>query len=268
MVNIIDKIYIIWHKEDLLGNLIRKIEEVFPDIPYEAIRGPDGNSKDFPKWLKQSNYNVVPNWNIDGAINPSTQTEYSKEKYNEMVTSFNPSGRVHRDHKYGELACGVAHHKAWKKAQKDGVKNALFLEQDAEIELEHSLQFKNYMDLLEYHEIDFDMLYLGFCIASLNIHEKVLDWLVKPAFVYCLHSYIVTDKGISKILQDFNDNLCVADEYIPALFKYRNEDRVHPSLKRLNNNLEVYCIYPRWIKQIRKNVSGSGTEFSEYYTKL
>ena len=119
--------------------------------------------------------------------------------------------------------------------------------------------------------VDYDLLYTGYCKPSLDKSKakKINSWLIKPHFVYCLHSYIVTNKGIDILLNnDYEHNLCVPDEYIPALSAEKDNDRVHPVLSHLYGQLEAYLIYPRLVKQLPKNISGSGTEDSEYVPKV
>jgi|21_taG_2_1085346.scaffolds.fasta_scaffold03197_6 hypothetical protein len=261
----IEKIYIVWHKQEQRDRLISKIESMF-DIPYQAIKGPNGNDIEFQKMIGSSSgdgykYKPVENWKLTDGENPITYKEedYTWSKYDNMALQWDGDKRS-RDHKYGELASGIAHYRAWKQAKKDGVKKALILEQDADIKSEHPVKIKQFIDTVD----DFDVMYIGNCIASVGIHREVCRNIVEPNFLYCLHAYILSDKGIGKLVEEFEDNVCVADEYIPAKFENRS-DRVHPSLRHLKNNLKVYAIHPRIIKQLEKDESGSSTEFSEYY---
>jgi hypothetical protein len=276
---VIDKIYIIWHVERHKDNLIKKIGEFLPNIPYELIKGPDGS-----EIFDMSGYKPVENWKQSEGSNPPTYKEYTVDRWNEMAVG---DGVFRgRDHKLGELACGIAHHRAWKRAKEDGVKKALFLEQDAFLNWEDenrvaqgnmlSVKLKNNLDKLEYYNIDYDMLYVGHDYMATDKESFIkeekwcspldYDWVVKSNFIYMLHAYIVTDKGLGVILDnDYENNLCVADEWLPALYAPEGNSLVHPSLSHLHGQLKSYALIPCLIEQIDKDFSHSGTEFSDYY---
>jgi collagen beta-1,O-galactosyltransferase len=254
VVNIIDKIYVVWHLDDLRKELEDKLVECFPNTEVTYIE-PCPNSRDpeFPQWLKDNDYLHCEGWKQGNAPNP-------KEWFPKEGTGWH-----RRDMKYGEIACSIGHLSAWKQAKKDNVKNALFLEQDAMIDKGHEISIKSYMDRMD---IDYDFLYAGFCASSLE-GSHINSWLVKPKFVFCLHSYIVTDKGIDILLNnDFEHNLCPVDEYVPALFAEKGNEKINPVIRHLHSQLKAYVIFPRLINQLPKNISGSGTEDSEYVPKV
>ena len=139
----IDKIYIIWHKPELRDSMVAKVEETF-DIPYECILGPDGNGSAFTL----QGYKPVTPWKLTYGPNPETHVgddKYNWRVYDQMAKEWDGDKRS-RDHKLGELACGIAHHRAWLKAQQDGVSSALFLEQDADLKPFHAIKLKSYLD--------------------------------------------------------------------------------------------------------------------------
>jgi len=262
----IDKIYIIWHKPEQRDRMIEKVENTF-DIPYKCILGPDGNGGAFSQSLQ--GYEPVKNWKLTDGSNPITYVgddKYNWQLYDQMAKEWDGDKRS-RDHKLGELACGIAHHRAWLAALQDGVETALFLEQDADIKPHHAVKIKSYLDSIP----EYDVLYVGNCINSISetkLHKRITGEIIQPTFLYCLHAYIMTSSGISKVIPEMMDNLCVPDEYIPAKFTIRNEKRIHPSLMHLEPNLKAYAVHPRLIKQLIKDVSGSTTEFSDYYNPL
>ena len=249
----IDKIYIIWHKPELRERMVAKVEETF-DIPYECILGPDGNGGAFTL----QGYKPATPWKLTDGPNPETHVgddKYNWRIYDQMAKEWDGDKRS-RDHKLGELACGIAHHRAWLKAQQDGVSSALFLEQDADLKPFHAVKLKSYLDTMKLHPHlpSFDMLYVGNCsnsITETNSHREIYDWLIAPSFLYCLHAYILTDVGLSKVIPDKTIT--------------RNDKRVHPSLMKLENDLVTYAIHPKLIRQLVKDISGSTTEFSDYY---
>ena len=257
----IDKVYIIWHKPELRDQMVAKVKATF-DVPYQCIQGPNGNSE----YFDLGGYTAVKNWKLTDGDNPITHVgddKYNWELYDQMAKEWDGDKRS-RNHKLGELACGIAHHRAWLAAYQDGVETALFLEQDADLKPYHAVKIKSYLDSMP----EYDMLYVGNCSSSItetNLHKELHGDIIQPTFLYCLHAYIMTNNGIDKVLSDIMDNLCVPDEYIPAKFTIRNEKRVHPSLMHLKNDLKTYAIHPKLIPQLIKDISGSTTEFSDYY---
>ena len=98
-----------------------------------------------------------------------------------------------------------------------------------------------------------------------NPHFK----LQKTNWTYCLHSYVLTRKAIVEILShDFEHNLCVPDEYIPALYS-EGHTNIHPNLKHLGGNLKAYNMQTMAFLQeqgteIGSNKLHSDTENSDY----
>ncbi len=286
MVLIIDKIYIIWHKEDLKKKIVNDVKELFPDIPYELIGPIDGTDPEFPEWLRKSDYKVLPNWKQTSAPNPKTTADFDIKGYLSRTSGGTGGIATYhtRDHKLGELACGIAHYTAWYTAKQDNVERAIFFEQDAWLDKNRVSEIKEYVKKLE--EIDYDFIYLGHAGDSLEKHQQINEWLAEPSFVYCLHAYLVTKEGIDKLVKEYKDNVCVADEYVPALFVNRSKPDFkgghfgyHPSLEHIEHTLKAYCIdldrhimrgnvfggYNGLVRQYPANIAGSGTEFSEYY---
>ena len=127
-MTIIDKIYVIWHIEDLRKKLEDKLKVSFPNTEVEYIQGPNGKDPKFPQWLKENGYSHCKKWKQGDYPNP---TEWFDVR---GIDTFHL-----RDIKYGEIACGIAHLSAWRQAKKDNVNYALFLEQDAMIDESHEI---------------------------------------------------------------------------------------------------------------------------------
>jgi GR25 family glycosyltransferase involved in LPS biosynthesis len=154
VVTIIDKIYVIWHKEVFKDKLKDKLKVCFPTTEVKYIQGPNAKDPKFPQWLKDNDYSHCKNWKQGDEPNP---TEWFDAR---GLDTFH-----RRDIKYGEIACGIGHLSAWRQAKKDNVNNALFLEQDAMIDESHEILIKSYMDKMT---IDYDLLYAGYCKPSLE----------------------------------------------------------------------------------------------------
>jgi len=277
---IADKAYILYLEEDKKKRMEQRLEG-FP-IPYEFIRGPDGRKEDFADWLKDNDYELMKDYIV------------SEKEYEEMNDRINS----HMDNWWskgittGEAGCGLGHWYMWKKAQEDKVDRALFLEDDALLNgsmtlkntengpivdyFDDDMQLLNIVKSLEYTEdIDWDLMYLGFdgrwpdgkwwvrdTPLETPCMEMVSDHVAKVNFAYNLHAYLVTRAGVDILMSNkFEKNLCVADEYIPAL--YQDEyNYAHPNMKHLNKQLKAYALIPMLIEQEDKSVSNSLTMYT------
>jgi len=92
--------------------------------------------------------------------------------------------------------------------------------------------------------------------------EMVSDYVAKVNFAYNLHAYLVTRAGIDILMgNEFEKNLCVADEYIPALYQDKY-NYAHPNMRHLNKQLKAYAVIPMIIEQEDKSVSNSLTMYT------
>ena len=217
MIEEIDNVYVIWHREDYKKDIAERLEGVSVKVTY--IKGPNGKDPRFSEWLLENNYKPIENW------------EVKDRELNETISDFQGRGMT-----TGEIACGIGHLEAWKQAKKDNAQRPLFLEQDAKVRRDNQ-EFKdiepkinNYLTIMK--DIDWDLFYLGICGDIVKTAEvEDLSWLHKTIFAYCLHAYIVTPKGIDILLNNnFEQNLCCPDE------------NIHPSLQHLNGSMKAYNI--------------------------
>ena len=256
----IDRIYVIWHREDVRRRIEEGLKD-FMDVPITYVRGPDGNTPEFPQWLIDNDYKPMKDWKQGSKDNPDG-------------LSFR--GWHGRDHKWGEIACAIGHLSAWEQADKDRAQFPLFLEQDAvpwpdvswgdaSTMIEHAIKELN----MKVHPNNWDILYAG---TGDGHKSEPTGWkagIHKTLFTYCLHAYILQPHSLMNILEhDFRHNLCVPDEYIPAFYA---DIRIHPNLKYLHRERwNAYNIVPMpLIQEIGDMPFGkreSDTEASEYVT--
>jgi FkbM family methyltransferase len=256
----IDRIYVIWHREDVRRRIEEGLKD-FMDVPITYIRGPDGNTPEFPQWLVNNDYTPMKDWKQGTAENPEGLV----------------FGKWHdRDHKWGEIACAIGHLSAWEQAYKDRAQFPLFLEQDAvpnafigidwgdaSTMIEHAIKELN----MKVHPNCWDILYAG---TGDGCNSESQGWkagIHKTIFTYCLHAYILQPHSLKDILShDFRHNLCVPDDYVPAFY---GSEKVHPNLKYLHKEQwNAYNIEPMpLIQEIGDMPHGkreSDTEASEY----
>jgi len=249
----IDSIYVIWHKEDVRRRIEEGLKD-FIDVPITYIRGPSGNDHHFSQWLLENDYTPMGDWKQGDEDNPRKwHTDWHK-----------------RDHKYGEIACGIAHLSAWKQAKEDGVECPLFLEQDAVPNSCYTWSqtgelINFYLKKLKQYNMEWDIFYAG--QADACISENIIGELQKTKWTYCLHAYILTPKALNEVLShDFEHNLCVADEYIPAFYALKSQ--IHPKLRHLRGKLTAYNVeIMPFIQEQGELPSGkrdSDTDNSEY----
>ena len=251
----IDKIYVIWHKEDFRKDIDKRLKICFPDTEVGYIDpAPDGNDPNFKQWMKDNNYDYMKDWKQGNGPNP-------EEEY---------TGFWSRDIKTGEIACAIGHHRAWCMAKKDKVKRALFLEQDSIIRMGQYEKLDKLLSTLQNGGYYYDIIYTGHCPASLKYRGRADEYgLVKPLYVWCLHSYVVTNKGVDILLKNnFEKNLFPVDDYVASLnvIDYIDlaDTEMHPKLVHLQKQISAYVLEKQLFPQMEKDYGLSGTEGSPY----
>ena len=226
----IDRIYVIWHREEYRKEIEKRLIGIDKPITYVGPE-PDSRDPNFPKWLYDNGYKCTENW----------KTVKDGEEIDKAFGSF-----WARDIRSGEIACTISHIEAWKEAKKDKSECALFLEQDAIVSKDNG-EFKDVIPKIEAYmagmnHMDWDMLYAGMC-GNPIVEDTDFFWLQKTIWSYCLHSYILTSRGIDIVLDsDIEQNLVPVDEYVPALYSPEDNNKIHPNLKYLHGRLKAYNI--------------------------
>ena len=170
--------------------------------------------------LKDADYrrklmkDTIPyNFTFFDAIRGSELSEEQKNEFPKFLGTNN------------ELGCMLSHYTLWKKLINKS-SPTLILEDDAE--------FVHIIDDLNLPN-DFDIVFLGHCREKKGrqINNKVYT-SVEPI---CLHGYLVSQKGIKKLLDNFNKKTIhdPIDDYILDLIK--------------QNKLISYSLFPQHIIQ-------------------
>jgi len=136
-----------------------------------------------------------PNWNLK-----TSETEF----WNRDVTA-------------GEVGCVTSHMNMWSEFRKSSNNVGLFLEQDFQPEFEST----NWGVFDEIKDYDWDIILLG--RHSLGEDTEVnLNYFIKPGYSYQAHAYLLSKKGVIKLINNYFDilykNLIPTDEFLPATF--------------------------------------------------
>lgn len=134
-----------------------------------------------------------------------------------------------RDVNAAEIGCSLSHIAVWKNAQKNGFKNILVLEED------FNTQGRGWPTDAEFAELpaDWDFLYMG--RRRVPGFEDIPhgEYLVKANYSYNSHAYLISLRGINKILSTSPEmDLIPADEYLPGFAG------VHPR-KDVNERFDI-----------------------------
>ena len=126
-----------------------------------------------------------------------------------------------RDVTVGEAGCTLSHIKVWLDAYENGYEQILVLEEDfnPKTVIDWSM-----FDVLE--KYDYDFIYLGRKIRD-NLDGVVdleigLDNFLMPGISFCTQAYIITRRGLKKLietnLQTLLDNMIVIDEFLISTY--------------------------------------------------
>ena len=181
--SIIERAYVITMNpsEEAHEEYKKRLLEGGIDCPITMIQGVDART------FKEFDFTPFEGWAMDS----------DNEWWNQPVT-------------IGEVGCGLAHIKAWKQLDADGVRVGLVLEED--------FMFSDKLDESLIPDPDsWHMLYLG----RMKLAEDQADYgdIVVPGYSYNLHAYLVTGHGAVSFLQhNFHDYVCTPDEFLPATY--------------------------------------------------
>jgi glycosyl transferase family 25 len=139
----------------------------------------------------------------------------------------------------GMIGCGLSHLFVWQEGIKHNYKNILILEDDVYFTDEFNEYLKNAIEELPE---DYDILYLGYKDTICNPPKDCsFNYIYKPHFPLLLHAYIVSNKGLKKLV----NLITKVDDHIDWLIA-RNIDK-----------LNIYVTKKKIANQIWKNSNNS-----------
>ncbi|XP_069121239.1 procollagen galactosyltransferase 1-like isoform X1 [Argopecten irradians] len=121
----------------------------------------------------------------------------------------------------GEIGCFLSHYFIWKEILDKGLKTTLVFEDDVRFEPYFKTKLRRLLAEVEQLVPDWDLLYLGRKRLKLSeeTYVKGSQSLVWPSYSYWTLSYILSDRGARKLLQQEPlRKMIPVDEYLPIMF--------------------------------------------------
>jgi GR25 family glycosyltransferase involved in LPS biosynthesis len=139
----------------------------------------------------------------------------------------------------GMIGCGLSHLLIWQDAIKKNYKNILVLEDDVQFTDNFNEYLENVMEELPK---DYDILYLGyFELLCRKSFDSSFNYINKPIFPFGLHAYIISNKGLKKIVK----LITKMNEHIDSL--------IARNIKKLN----IYASKKKIVNQIWESSNNS-----------
>lgn len=162
--------------------------------------------------------------------------------------------------KLGEIGCSLAHLELWKLAHEQKLDEVLILEDDTFFPDDFEDKIGEYLKYLN-KNTKWDICYLGRCKLE-HADTEINDFLVKPGYSHCTFGYMISKKGLKKILSlNFEKNIIPVDEFLPALYI----DHPRSDIKEIFPKcLEAYALKEDIVFTLDKKLAGSDTEESSY----
>lgn len=125
-------------------------------------------------------------WNaIDG-------NSINDDDYREYIRYGHKLGR-------GEVGCLLSHILLWERIKKNNLDYAIIFEDDIDTYLSEQ-KIKSIIDKAVNNLPSFDIFYLGKCADACYLYEHMFDNIYRTYHPTCLHAYIITAAGVSKLL--------------------------------------------------------------------
>ncbi|WP_338848752.1 glycosyltransferase family 25 protein [Massilia sp. W12] len=167
-----------------------------------------------------------------------------------------------REMKLGEIDCFLSHLACWENAKShQEVKYFLFLEDDVIVPNFNIGTINHILQKLSEQHADWDMLYLGREKLENDIFDH--NFFVVPGFSYCTYSYILSRKGLDKLLNYHPQKKIIPlDEFLPAT--YLKHPR-HDIAKSIPPSINAFALKSEMAYEGPKEIYGSDTENSPYF---
>jgi len=213
------------------------------------------------KSIKDKNIDKFINFEFIKAVEGLKLTEEDKKIFSVCPTWFD--NFLQTGITCGEVGCALSHYKAWKKFYESGEKFALFFEDDIYFLDNFETSFKYF---LEYPQ-DADIVYIKRKPLNKNNETLYNEYFYKIKASYWLCGYILTKKGVEKIINETNylNNLIVVDEFLPILY---DNNYLNYYKQYYNTSLNAYSIKEEYcfIKLINDAFLDSSTFHSNYFS--
>ena len=162
---------------------------------YEFIRAIDALDLT-PEMMRQNGYRPYPRWRM----------------------------RRHRNRFYrrellmGEIACALSHLSAWERAREEGHEYSLVLEDDAGFSATAMDELGEILRGLREQSLSWDLFYVGRSFRP-TVECFVRDRVVVPGYSYGAFAYLLTQRGIGKLLAaGLKNDIIPSDEFLPNFY--------------------------------------------------
>ncbi|VDI31941.1 collagen beta-1,O-galactosyltransferase [Mytilus galloprovincialis] len=157
---------------------------------------------------------------IDAVDGKQLNDTYLDQLGIEMLPGFlDPYGK--RPLTMGEIGCFLSHYFIWKDIEAQGYENVIIFEDDVRFEPYFKTKLKRMMADAERTVPNWDLIYVG----RKRLYHKQEQYvegttsLVWPSYSYWTLSYIISDRGVKKLLkQNPLTKMVPVDEFLPIMF--------------------------------------------------
>jgi len=166
----------------------------------------------------------------------------------------------------GEVGCTYAHINMWRDAYQRNYEAAIITEVDIELKKGWYERVHELYEELNGLDPDWDMLYLGRILQTKWFHDTPFKGsFVIPGYSYTTHAYMVTRKGIGKMLElRPHKNIIPADELLPALYCKHPRDDINKLFGLKDFKCYALPDGEEVINQLPKTRGGTDTEDSPF----
>jgi glycosyl transferase, family 25 len=162
--------------------------------------------------------------------------------------------------KLGEIGCAIAHHLCWSDSRQRDLNYTIILEDDVVFAQDFCGKLQAGLKLLDRDFPDWDLIYLGRLPAEPD--RQRLQGFVVPGFSYFTHGYVLSRRGVSKILgTDYLSSIIPVDELLPALYLDHPRADVRARYPKI---LHAFAFEPQIAGQLPKDETNSDTEASGF----
>jgi len=122
----------------------------------------------------------------------------------------------------GEIGCALSHLNIWTSMVKNGITEALIIEDDIIFEHDFLERLTDYYTQIEDNSIEYDLFYLSRKSFEKDL-TKLSNNIHNPCLSYWTCSYILTNKGAQKLYNSgYNKYIIPVDEFLPICYLKQN----------------------------------------------
>ncbi|KAA1242919.1 glycosyltransferase family 25 protein [Aquimarina sp. RZ0] len=209
-------------------------------------------------------YQFISDLGLDCDGNLLTENDFDTINCFDWQLHESNNGYYNRPLKLGEVGCSLSHLNTWKEAVKQDVPYVMVLEDDVIFRDDFSEQINKALKFLQTNYPKWDLLYLG--RIPLEKDKKIInEQIVAPGYSYGAYAYIVSKKGIEKLLKsNLESNIIPSDEFLPAMYIDHPREDIQKIFKK---SLQAYALHESIVFPGDPNIIGSDTEESSYIMK-